>query len=83
MAGRAPVNKEAVKWGLAGTGAMIPPAMFVTAIFGGDSLAPLALLAMPLLFTELIVAIIFVTATLASQRGDRSRASRGQLPASP
>ena len=28
------MNKEAVKWGLAAAGAMIPPAMFVTAAFG-------------------------------------------------
>jgi Domain of unknown function (DUF1707) len=80
-AARPPVNKEAVKWGLVATGAMIPPAMFVTALFG--ALTPLALLAMPLLFIELIVVIIFVTITLASQRKDRSRASRGQLPPPP
>ncbi len=33
-AARPPVNKEAVKWGLVAAGAMIPPAMFVTAAFG-------------------------------------------------
>ena len=38
---------------------------------------------MPLLFIELIVVITFVTTTLASQRKDRSRASRGQLPPRP
>jgi hypothetical protein len=80
-AARPPVNKEAVKWGLAAAGAMIPPAMFVTALFG--ELTPLALLAMPLLFIELVVAVIFVTITLASQRKDRSRASCGQLPPQP
>jgi hypothetical protein len=80
-AARPPVNREAVKWGLVAAGAMIPPAMFVTALFG--ALTPLALLAMPLLFIELIVVIIFVTLTLANQRKDRSRASRGQLPPQP
>ena len=80
-AARPPVNKEAVKWALLGTGALIPPAMFVTAAFG--ALTPLALLAMPLLFIELIVAIIFVAATLTSQHKDRSHASRGQLPPRP
>jgi len=80
-AARPPVNKEAVKWALLGTGALIPPAMFVTAAFGEFS--PLAFLAMPLLFIELIVAIIFVTVTLTSQRRDRSRASGGQLPPRP
>jgi hypothetical protein len=68
------VNKEAVKWGLAAAGAMIPPAMFVTALFG--ELTPLALLAFPLLFIEMIVAIIFVTITLARQHKDRSRVPR-------
>ena len=80
-AARPPVNKETVKWALLGTGALIPPAMFVTAAFGEFS--PLAFLAMPLLFIELIVAIIFVTVTLTSQRRDRSRASGGQLPPRP
>jgi DUF1707 SHOCT-like domain len=80
-AARPPVNKEAVKWGLVAAGAMIPPAMFVTALFG--ALTPLALLAFPLLFIEMIVAIIFVTVTLAGQRKDRSRASGGQLPPRP
>jgi len=78
---RPPVNKEAVKWGLAAAGAMIPPAMFVTAAFG--ALTPLALLAMPLLFIEMIVVIIFVTITLANQRKRRSRASRGPLAPRP
>jgi len=80
-AARPPVNKEAVKWSLAAAGAMIPPAMFVTAAFG--ALTPLAFLAMPLLFIEMIVVIIFVIVTLANQRKDRSRASRGQLPPRP
>jgi len=80
-ADRPPVNKEAVKWGLVAAGAMIPPAMFVTAAFG--ELTPLALLAFPLLFIEMIVAITFVTITLARQRKDRSHASRGQLPPRP
>jgi hypothetical protein len=75
------VNNEAVKWALLGTDALIPPAMFVTAAFG--ALTPLAFLAMPLLFIELIVAIIFVAATLTSQRRDRSGASGGQLPPRP
>ncbi len=80
-AARSPVNKEAVKWGLAATGAMIPPAMFVTAAIG--ELTPLAFLAFPLLFIEMIVAIIFVTITLARQRKDRSHTSGGQLSARP
>lgn len=80
-AARSPVNREAVKWGLVAAGAMIPPAMFVTAAFG--ELTPLALLAFPLLFIEMIVAIIFVTITLARQRKDRSHTSRGQLPPRP
>jgi hypothetical protein len=78
---RSPVNKEAVKWGLVAAGAMIPPAMFVTAAFG--ELTPLALLAFPLLFIEMIVAIILVTITLARQRKDRSHTSHGQLPPRP
>jgi hypothetical protein len=65
-AARPQVNKEAVKWGLVAAVAMIPPAMFVTAAFG--ELTPLALLAFPLLFIEMIVAITFVTITLARQR---------------
>jgi hypothetical protein len=69
---RPPVNRAAVKWGLAATGAVIPPAMFVTAAFG--ALTPLALLALPLLFIELIAALLFVTITLARQHADRSRA---------
>jgi len=80
-AARRPVNKEAVKWGLVAAGAMIPPAMFVTAAFG--ELSSLALLAFPLLVIEMFVVIIFVTITLASQRKDRSRVSRGQLPPRP
>ena len=39
----------------------------------------LAFLALPLLFIELPVVIIFVAVTLARQRNDRSRASRGHL----
>jgi len=78
---RPPVNKKAVTWGLAGTAAMIPPAMFVTAAFG--ALTPLALLAFPLLFIEMIVVISFVTITLARQRAGRSRASGGRLPPRP
>jgi hypothetical protein len=80
-AARPPVNKETVKWGLVATGALIPPAMFVTAAFGEFS--PLAFVAMPLLFVELIVVITFVTATLARQRKDRLRASRDRLPPRP
>lgn len=79
-AARPPVNKQAVKWGLVAAGAMVPPAMFVTAAYTGS---PLYLLAMPLLLIELIVAILFVTITLARQHRDRSRASRGQLPPRP
>ena len=75
---RPPVNRQAVKWGLAATGAMIPPAMFVTAGFG--AWVYLAFVAMPLLFIELIVVLLFVTITLARQRADRSRTSSGQLP---
>ena len=74
---RRPVNKEAVKWGLVGAGAMIPPAMFVAAAYGAYALA---LLALPLLVIELPVVIIFVAVTLARQRNDRLRASRGHLP---
>jgi len=75
---RPPVTKEAVKWGPVAAGAMIPPAMFVMAAYG--ALTPLALLALPLLFIELPVVIIFVAITLARQRDDRSRASGGHLP---
>jgi hypothetical protein len=71
---RPPVNKEAVTRGLAAAGAMIPPAMFVTALYGAHALTPLALLALPLLFIELPVVIIFMAITLARQRRDRSRA---------
>src|ERR1700683_1484692 len=74
---RPPVSRQAVKWGLAATGAMIPPAMFVTAGFG--AWVSLALLAMPLLFIELIVVLLYVTITLARQRADRSSASGGQV----
>jgi hypothetical protein len=77
---RPPVNKEAVKRGLVTAGAMIPPAMFVAAVYGPSGLTPLALLALPLLFLELPVVIIFVAITLARQRHDRSRTSRGHLP---
>jgi hypothetical protein len=73
-------NKDAVKWGLVAAGAMIPPAMFVTAAYG---VWWLVFPAFPLLFIELIVAIIIIPITLARQRGDRSRASRGQLPPRP
>ena len=75
---RPPVNKEAVKWGLVATGAMIPPAMFVTALYGAP--VTLALLAIPLLVIELPVVIILVVLTLARQRNDCSPASRGHLP---
>ena len=37
---RPPVNKEAVTRGLAAAGAMIPPAMFVTALYGAHALTP-------------------------------------------
>jgi Domain of unknown function (DUF1707) len=74
-----PVNKAAVKRGLAAAGATIPPALFVTAAYGPHALA---LLALPLLFVELPVVIIFVVLTLARQHHDRSRASRGHLPPS-
>jgi len=77
---RPPVSKEAVKRGLVTAGAMIPPAMFVAAVYGPSGLTPLALLALPLVFLELPVVIIFVAITLARQRHDRSRASRGDLP---
>ena len=77
-AARPPVNKEAVKWGLVAAGAMIPPAMFVAAVYGAP--VTLALLALPLLVIELPVVLIFVVLTLARQRNDRSRASRGHLP---
>jgi hypothetical protein len=77
---RPPVTKGAVKWSLCAAGAMIPPALFVTALFGAPTLAPLAFLALPLLFIELPVVIIFVAVTLAKQRNDRSRAPRGPRP---
>jgi hypothetical protein len=54
--------------------------MFVTAAYG---VWWLVFPAFPLLFIELIVAIIIIPITLARQRGDRSRASRGQLPPRP
>jgi hypothetical protein len=73
LAARPAVNKEAVKWGLIATGAMIPPAMFVAALYG--RLTPLALLALPLLFLELPLVILFVVITLAKQRNDSSRAT--------
>jgi DUF1707 SHOCT-like domain len=78
-----PVNKEAVRWGLAAAGAMIPPAMFVTALYGPPTLVPLAALAFLLLVIELPVVIIFVAITLAKQHNDRSRASGGHLPPLP
>jgi hypothetical protein len=74
-----PVNKETVKWGLVTAGALLPPAMFVTALYGVQWLA---FPAFPLLFIELIVAII-VAITLTKKRADRSRGSRGQLPPRP
>lgn len=77
---RPPVNKEAVRWGLAATGAMIPPAIFVTAAYGAPGPNPLLLLGLLLLVIELPVVIIFVAITLAKQRNDPSRASRGHLP---
>jgi hypothetical protein len=80
-AARSVVNKEAVRWGLVGAGAMVPPAMFVAALYG--RLTPLGLLAFPLLFIELFVMILFVAVTLAKQRGDRSRATGGPQPPRP
>jgi Domain of unknown function (DUF1707) len=77
---RPPVNKNTVKWGLIAAGAMIPPAMFVTAAYG---VWWLVFPAFPLLFIELIVTIIIIPITLARQRRDRSRMSRGQLPPRP
>jgi hypothetical protein len=77
---RPPVNKNTAKWGLVAAGAMIPPTMFVTAAYG---VWWLVFPAFPLLFIELIVAIIVIPITLARQREDRSRASRGQLPPRP
>ena len=77
---RRPVRKNTVKWGLVATGAMVPPAMFVAGAYG---VWWLVLPAFPLLFIELIVAVIVVASTLARQRDDRSRASRGQLPPRP
>jgi hypothetical protein len=74
---RPPANKDAVKWGLVAAAAMIPPAMFVTSAYAAHALA---LLALPLLLIELPVAIIVAIVTLARQRADRSRASRGHLP---
>lgn len=74
-----PVNKETVKWGLIAAGAMLPPAMFVTALYGVQWLA---FPSFPLLFIELIVAVI-VAITLTKKRADRSRGSRGQLPPRP
>jgi hypothetical protein len=53
--------------------------MFVAAVYGAP--ATLAFLAIPLLIIELPVVIIFVVLTLARQRNDRSRASRGARPA--
>jgi len=76
---QSPVNKETVKWGLIAAGAILPPAMFVTALYGVQWLA---LPSFPLLFIELIVAII-VAITLTRKRADRSRRSRGQLPPRP
>jgi len=49
------------------------------AVYGAP--ATLAFLAIPLLIIELPVVIIFVVLTLARQRNDRSRASRGARPA--
>jgi hypothetical protein len=74
-----PVNKETVKWGLIAAGAMLPPAMFVTALYG---VPWLAFPSFPLLFIELIVAII-VAITLTKKRADRARGSRGQPPPRP
>jgi hypothetical protein len=76
-------NKDAVKWGLGAAGAMIPPALFAAALYGGQGLAPLGLLALPLLVIELPVVIIVVALALARQRHDRPRASRGPLPPQP
>jgi hypothetical protein len=80
-AGRPVVDKETVKWGLVGAGAVIPPAMFVTALYVWPF--PLAFVAMPLLFIELIVVIVFVITVLAKQHRDRPGAPRSQLPPQP
>ncbi len=58
---------------------MLPPAMFVTAAYG---LQWLAFPSFPLLFIELIAAII-VAITLTKKRTDRSRGSRGRPPPRP
>jgi hypothetical protein len=73
------VNKETVKWSLIAAGAMLPPAMFVTALYGVQWLA---FPSFPLLFIELIVAIT-VAITLTKKRTGRSHGSRGQLPPRP
>ena len=75
------MNRSAVKWGLVGAGAMIPPVMFVTSAFVWPF--PLAFVAMPLIFIELIVVLVFVITVLAKQHRDRSGESRGQLPPQP
>jgi hypothetical protein len=77
-AGRPLASRSAVKWGLVGAGAMIPPAMFVTSAFVWPF--PLAFVAMPLIFIELIVMLVFVITVLAKQHRERSGESRGQLP---
>jgi hypothetical protein len=68
------VNKEAVKWGLAAAGAMSPPAMFVTSAYTAHTLA---LLALPLLFIELPLVIIFVIVTLGTRRAEYLGRGRG------
>jgi hypothetical protein len=64
--------------GLVVAGALVPPTLFVIAAFS-SALAPLALLALPFLYVELVVVLIFVASTLVGQRKDRSRPPRGQL----
>jgi len=80
-AGRPLASRSAVKWGLVGAGAMVPPAMFVTSAFVWPF--PLAFVAMPLIFIELIVMLVFVITVLARQHRERSGESRGQLPPQP
>jgi hypothetical protein len=48
-------------------------------LYGAPALAPLGAVALLLLVIELPVVIIFVALTLARQRHDRSRGSRGPL----
>ena len=75
---RPAVRSKRAERGLFAAGALVPPALFVIGLFSG-ALAPLALLALPLLYVELVVVIVFVAVMLAGQRKDRSRPPRGQL----